>query len=290
MSGLKNKIPKPFKRLYHRARNEVLSSDRVFNMLYGDNLTVSDDEVILKFDTSSMIAKRWFYPRYNDGSMHEPVVSRALRNQLNSNSVFFDVGANVGFYTVLGSEICSEVHAFEMDPRLTGIISSHFDKREHTASDIHIVPAAVGNTGGDFVTFTPHQTGNPSTNAIDAEQSELPESPTFQIQTVALGDYIKKTGVQPDMLKIDVEGFELSVLKGISTELDDIHTLLIELHPTLLDQYGSNTNEVLQLIDDYGFNTKRFTDHRATMSPEESLEPITTDTVFTENGMILCTK
>lgn len=287
--GTKNHIPYPIKRLYYAVRNGVLSSSIVLDILYKDKLTVTDGDIKLKFDTSSTTAKRWFYPRYRDGSMHEPVVAEALQNVVDPNSVFFDIGANIGFYTVLGAKICSEIHSFEMDPRLASIVSGHLDL-QNTTAEVQIVPAPVGDKSGKFITFSPHQTNNLSTNAVNLQQPDPPIKSNFRLQTVALDDYIKRTQTQPDVLKIDVEGFELSVLEGLSETLEDVRALLIELHPELLGRYGSDTIEVLRLLDEHGFKTQRFTDHRVTTRPEDSLEPIDKDTQFRENGMVLCTK
>lgn len=290
MSGIKSRIPYPIKYLYRGIRSNFLSSDKVFDLFYGDNLTVTDGDLTLKFDTSSTASKRWFYPRYKDGSMHEPVVSRTLADLLTTNSTFFDVGAHVGFYSVLGSTICSEVHAFEMDPRLASTVAAHFDGRQQEPADVHIVPAPVSDTSGDFVMFTPHQADNLSTNSITTDQFFQQKPSRFQLQTVALDEYVEQTEVQPDVLKIDVEGFELSVLRGLSKTIDDVRALLIELHPDLLNRYDSDANEVLNLLDEYGFTNQRFTDHRATTKPEKSLELIDSDTPIRKNGMILCTR
>lgn len=290
MSKIKSQIPDPVKQLYHSVRSSIHSSDRLLDLLYDDTLVINTPEGSIEFDTSSMTAKRWFYPRYRDGSMHEPVVSQALIDVIDIDSVFFDVGANVGFYTVLGSNICSEVHAFEMDPRLASIVSTHFNQGLNEATEVYIVPSSVGEASGRFINFTPHQAENLSTNSIDVNYSGLESSSKFQIQTTSLDDYVNKSGVQPDVLKIDVEGFELSVLNGLAETIDNVQALLVEIHPDLLSQYGSNANEVLDLLDQYGFKTEQFTDHRSKTSPEDSLEPVNKRTSLQENGVVLCTR
>ena len=290
MNGVKSHVPDVVKRIYHGIYDGIHSSDRIFDLLYGDTLTINTGGECLEFNTSSMIAKRWFYPRYQDGSVHEPVVSQALIDVIDSDSTLFDIGANVGFYTVLGSNFCSEVHAFEMDPRLASIVSTHFDQGRNGSTDVHIVPSPVGETSGKFVTFTPHQPGNLSTNTVNTEQFSPQKNSDFQIQTISIDDYVAKSGVQPDVLKIDVEGFELSVLNGLTETVDDVQALLVEIHPNLLKRHGSSAGEVLDIISQYGFKIQHFTDHRANTSPEESLEPISKLTSIDENGVVLCTK
>ncbi|MFB6185877.1 MAG: hypothetical protein ABEI86_03295, partial [Halobacteriaceae archaeon] len=60
-------------------------------MIHKDELLINHEGLEFEYDTSSLIAKRWFFPRYRDGSLHEPVISRYLLNSMDSESVFFDI-------------------------------------------------------------------------------------------------------------------------------------------------------------------------------------------------------
>lgn len=293
MTDIRNHIHYQSSQVYRSVRRRVLAphSDRLFDLLYGDTLTVDQGNVTLEFDTSSLIAKRWFYPRYRDGSLHEPVVSKKFLNLIDSETVFFDVGANVGFYTVLASSVCTDIHAFEMDPRLASIISDHFSGQNGDSADIHVVPAAVGEKGGEIISFSPSQTENLSTNAVVSDMSTYEwQHSHFQLQTLALDEYVETTSTQPDVIKIDVEGFEQSVLEGLSSTVENVRTLIVEVHPDMLKDYGTDAASVLELLHDYGFSCQRFTDHRATGPPRKSLERIEDGANLTENGMLVCTK
>lgn len=293
MKKIKQILPGPFKKIYTSVGRRLLSpdSDRLFNLLYGDSLTIDNANLQLEFDTTSIIAKRWFYPRYRDGSLHEPVVSRKFLNSIKDETVFFDIGANIGYYTVLASHVCSDVHAFEMDPRLANIISDHFRGHNKDSSDVQVIPAAVGDKSGDIVSFSPSQGENLSTNAVvsNSDTSNLSHS-KFQMQTLAIDDYVEQTSIQPGVIKIDVEGFEFSVLKGLSNTVKNVSTLFVEVHPDLMKKYGTDVASVLDRLHTYGFSCQRFTDHRAVKKPNEALEPIDRETEISENGMLVCTK
>jgi len=96
--------------------------------------------------------------------------------------------------------------------------------------------------------------------------------------------------VQSDVIKIDVEGFERSVLEGLSSTVENVRALFVEVHPDMLKDYGTDAASVLELLHEYGLSCQRFTDHRATGPPRKSLERIEDGANLTENGMLVCTK
>ena len=121
----------------------------------------------MEFNTSSRLAKNWFYPRYGFGAPHEPALCDQLREHLNRDSVFFDVGANLGFFTVLAALLCpqGQVHAFEMDPRLLSELQKNLEINRISAK-VLVNACAVFSKTGELVRFRPHQKGNPSTNQL----------------------------------------------------------------------------------------------------------------------------
>jgi hypothetical protein len=85
-----------------------------------DWLTLTGGAEKVHFDTSTEIARDWFYPRYRNGRAHEEVVFDVLPDRLRSASCFFDVGENLGFYSAVVFRHCraGSVHSFEMAPDL----------------------------------------------------------------------------------------------------------------------------------------------------------------------------
>jgi FkbM family methyltransferase len=290
MSSWKESVPKPAKEVYWSIRKSVLNpeSDWLFDKQYGDALTIEHGDIQATYDTSSLIAKRWFYPRYRDGSLHEPVVTRALLEHLDPDSCFFDIGANVGFYTVLASHCCEHVHSFEMDPRLTNIIHSHLVQNSDRVANVRIILAAVSNTTGEYISFTPHIDGNLSTNSITTSQND--SGTQYSIPTLSIDEYVGEIDIRPDVLKVDVEGFEVAVLKGLSSSLSTVETMFLEVHPSLLNRYGHDVNDVFDRLSQYEFEIRRFTDHRENVEPTASLEPVSNPDVLDANSMLLCTK
>lgn len=286
---IREHIPQAVKDLWERVRSPQTGRWSRYRYFPHDELVMRYDGRRFRFDTTSVIAKRWFYPRYSDGSIHEPVVSRALAAHLSPESVFIDVGANVGYFTIFAATIANRghVHAFEVDPRLAAIIYSHFeDDANADTGRVRVVCSAVGDTDRTIVSFSPTQSNNLSTNTIQERHGlERFTSPTLTLDT-----YCESQGVSPDVIKIDVEGFESHVVDGSSSVIEDIDTMFVEMHPDNLSAYGRSVKELLSDLVDQGFTCRQFVDHRGTGAVDESLTPVFATEPPRENCMVLCTR
>lgn len=153
--------------------------------------------------------------------MFEPEVSGAIQEELDSGDTFYDVGANVGYHTLLGSKRCGStgtVVAFEPLPRNVEFIKCHL--RENGVGNTKVRPIAITGEKSSHRTFLKDspQTGKLDsegelqvvTNTIDSEREKLPP---------------------PDLMKVDVEGEELAVLCGAEECLKrDQPALVVETH------------------------------------------------------------
>jgi hypothetical protein len=102
--------------------------------------------------------------------------------------------------------------------------------------------------------------------------------------------YCAENNLTPDVLKIDVEGFESSVLNGDQDTVREAETLFLEVHPSLLDQYDNDLNAVINFVRDSGYEIRRFTDHHDDASVTESLVPVESPNKIGDNCMLYCTR
>jgi FkbM family methyltransferase len=128
-------------------------------------------------------------------------------NMVRPGSVVFDIGAHVGYYTLLAAELVGksgQVFAFEPAPRNLGYLRKHVQLNH--CQNVRILPVAVGaeSGAGFFEEGGDSSTGHLSSGAVG-----------LSIPVVALDDLIARHEIPyPDYLKIDVEGAELQVLFG----------------------------------------------------------------------------
>ncbi|MFG0274617.1 MAG: FkbM family methyltransferase [Phycisphaerales bacterium] len=134
-----------------------------------------------------------------------------FERSLSPGDVLFDIGANVGFYTVLGSSIVGPegaVYAFEPMPRNLEFLRTHVSL--NNLGNVQVIEAAVSDSAG---TATFDDTQHPS-------MGSLSESGALTVRTVRIDDLVASGELPPPtVMKIDVEGAEQLVLAGAAETL-----------------------------------------------------------------------
>lgn len=138
---------------------------------------------------------------------------RALARMAGSGAVVFDVGAHVGFYTLLASRLVGPggmVVAFEPSPRNLRFLEEHLE--QNGCENVRVFAAAVVETPGRVR----WRAGADSFGGSIAAHGEV------EVEALALDDLIARGGLPPpDLIKIDVEGAELAVLRGARATLQE---------------------------------------------------------------------
>lgn len=160
-----------------------------------------------------------------------------LLHFLRPNDLFFDVGANVGSYTLLASSVC-KTRCIAFEP-----VSSTFDilVRNIELNRInHLVQPENKGVGKEFGTLK-FTIDNDTTNRVIIGNEE--KKSTVAVPIVPLNSYYPAS--KPALIKIDVEGFETEVLNGATAILQDIalKAIIIELIGGG-SAYGYDENEI----------------------------------------------
>lgn len=244
---------------------------------FKDALTLECEGVSVTFDTTTSAAKQWFYPRYIDGSLHEPALTAYLLRSLDEETTFYDVGGNVGYFTVFGAARCEngQVHSFEPNSTYVDTIRRSLERNDLEAT---LVQKAVATVDGDEVEYVGG--AGPGSKPTPAQT----KMPAGWAETVTLDTYCR-SATTPEVVKIDVEGFEYHVLSGAKKLLrsDPPREIFVEVHPRKLREYGHNDEDVLRLLEQAGYDI-RVLPHRT-----ESLElrELGSGNV-TDNTMLIC--
>jgi FkbM family methyltransferase len=162
----------------------------------------------------------------------EPSVQEAMLRHLPRGGTFYDVGANLGFFALLGALMTGpegRVIAFEPAP-------DNVDAVRHNASinalhNVEVVEKAVAERTGEARLQV---VDDQSWSKLEAYGAHPGTEQVITVPIVALDDALARGELPPpDVIKIDVEGAELAVLEGMARTLAEHRPAIIcELHDT----------------------------------------------------------
>jgi FkbM family methyltransferase len=148
----------------------------------------------------------------------EPEQTASIARALSPGDVFFDVGANVGYYTLLASGRVGEqgrVVAFEPVVRNLAFLHRHLELNR--ARNVTVLPfACAGESGyGFFEAGDTVATGH----LAGSDRGGAPPAAATPVHLVTIDGMVRLLGLRPTVMKIDVEGAEHDVLRGASETL-----------------------------------------------------------------------
>jgi len=195
--------------------------------------------------------------RLRGESGYEPKVDAFLRAAVREGDTVWDVGANVGQFTEMFSEWVGpqgHVVAFEPAPGCFAALSD----RARDLPNVQILNVGLSDSEAQLPM---HLADDPegTTNTFLATRSDTPGVVEL---TVHAGDALRRDeGLPtPNVLKIDVEGFEPEVLRGLDSTLrePDCRMVLCEVHFALLESRGQKhaPEEIRRYLSERGFQTK----------------------------------
>jgi len=190
-------------------------------------------------------------PRIYDYEMtslqYEPEVKRVFRPK--QGEVIIDVGSCIGAYTIRPSRIVGKdglVVALEPDPENFKLLSMNI--RLNELSNVIALPAAAYENDGTHLLYI-KGVGEHSLHKAHVIKIHGKSNGEIKVSTITLDTLIKKLNLKRvDWAKIDVEGAELSVLKGASNALEIVRKLIVEV-------WNETANEVLSILQQRRYKT-----------------------------------
>jgi len=184
----------------------------------------------------------------------EPAVEQAFLELTHPGDVIFDIGANIGWYSLLAARrvgATGRVVAFEPDVGNAALIQQNAASNRLT--NVVVVPAAVSDQDG-WATFLDKGSlqGRLDKDDDDAQRERRASQDqkvkgAVPVPVLSLDGWIAQAGLpSPSLIKIDIEGGEIGALRGMQNTLRVTGpTLIIELHGT--------RDAVLDLLDGFDY-------------------------------------
>ena len=190
-------------------------------------------------------SKRWIVGSFNHGcwlGSYESAKQRKLIELVRPGMACWDVGANVGFYTLLFAELvggAGRVFAFEPVPSNVALLRRHVEMNNYR--NVRIFPCALSHFDGETA-FDP----GPTTSMGHVAPKGPMTVPCWRADTLFAAGEVEA----PDAIKIDIEGGEADFLRGARQAM--------EQHPVIfLATHGASINhECVALLMASGYEVR----------------------------------
>lgn len=182
----------------------------------------------------------------------EPRITALFRHVLQPGDAVVDVGANIGYFTSLASQLVGSsgrVIAVEASPTIRKRLQHNLDL--NVAANVTVLPYAAWNESG---TATLHiASGNRGGSSL-CEMSDREDAETVQLSR--LDDLIEPSLIpRIRLIKIDIEGAEYRALQGLSKILESNRDCVVvcEVDYLNIGRLGGHADDVFSLMKQYGY-------------------------------------
>ena len=222
---------------------------RIFSRINPGDVTITHHWTGDRLRLHSFRHKGYWY----HGFRRERSTMLSLVRLLGRGDVVIEVGGHIGYLTLHCARLVGEpgaVHVFEPGPNNLPYLHANVG----SIDNVVIVEEALGNTPGIAQLFVEDLTGQNNTMLAEAgeyrrnSRSAGVDARTYSVSVpvTTMDDYCADNGITPNLLKIDVESFELEVLEGAKATLAGSR-------PIVLVEIARREDEVLALMTSLGY-------------------------------------
>jgi FkbM family methyltransferase len=204
-----------------------------------------------KYINKTCVEFRYKEPRQSNTTVVNSLEFPSFPGCLDAGDVFYDIGAHRGIYTCFAAKAESETSIIAIEPGpAIGILNDNIDR--NNLSNVNSFQLAFGKTSHSI--NIPSSSGGMMVNIANGAEHGV------KIPVLPGDEFVRLQPVPcPTIAKIDVEGAEKKVIRGMEESLKkpSCRLVLLELHyPNNKDMpsttmYGDQPNEVLELLQSY---------------------------------------
>ena len=216
-------------------------------MDYSSNSLIFLRKILRKIGLSKILAKFMY------GTSYEEKVNKTIKNTVMQGDIIWDIGANIGVYTLIFSELTGKkgkVYSFEPHP-------DTFVKLKTLSTKDNIEFLNLGLSNEKKQMLFSNKANNELNSIVD--ESYNGEKISTNIETADNIIKMKFANI-PNYIKIDVEGYELFVLQGMNLLLKNsiLRNLMIEVHHSVMDELNitDGPKQISTILKDNNFKVQ----------------------------------
>ncbi len=220
---------------------------------------------------------------------YEPFQTRLLQQRIRTGSVVLDIGALIGYYTLLFAKAAGptgRVYAFEPEPHNYALLGRNVEINGY--QNVTLVNRAVTDRTGSVRLFISEENSGDHRSYASSDDRE-----SIEIQSVALDDYFRHLDIAIDVVKMDIQGGEYHALTGMQSLLSRSPsvTLATEFWPHGLSAAGIDPVGYLSLLFESGFLTYEIDETKKALRYLELSHATDRDRLARSGSMnLLCSK
>ncbi len=230
--------------------------DNLFGLLKPKSVTVMDHKMWLDDRDTLELGTHGIY---------EPTETELLQRELKSGETFVDIGANIGYYTLIAARIVGpkgRVFAFEPDPTNFALLQRNVQENGYT--NVTLINKAMSNKAQTLKLYL-SKTNRGDHRVYDSKDGR----PSVSIQAVSLDGFFKKLDRKVHFIKMDIQGAEARALDGMKGLLHANRSLKLvtEFSPGSLRLCGSDPQKYLKTLEKLGFKLSEISEENKSVRP-----------------------
>lgn len=198
-----------------------------------------------------------------EGEDHDPDVKRLINEELKNGGVYIDIGANIGYFSLLAAaKSGTEVMAFEPSIRERNRLYDNI--KLNAFNNVTVFPYALSDQQ-QTLKLGIARDWNPGLNSfivnLGTEQVDALEVKCYDFDSLFTDTVVARIR----LIKIDVEGYEMTVLKGMKNSMSKLGNakFVLEINSKFLVKANSSVDEIYSFFSSYGFAAEKGKSERA---------------------------
>ena len=177
---------------------------------------------------------------------YEPFESKLFQESLRDNSILFDIGANIGYYTILASRKINTGRICSFEPNRANHLILEMNILKNKISCAQAYRLAVGSIRGKANLYL--STENQGDHQLYFSDTRATE----EVDTIPIDEFSNESGLIPDVVKIDTQGYDYFVISGMKDLIARTapFTLFTEFWNHGNIQAGVDSREYFQYLQD----------------------------------------
>ncbi len=186
----------------------------------------------------------------------EPFETEIMKKFFKKNTVFIDIGAHIGYYTLLCASIAKEGKVFSFEPEKENFDILKENILENNFKNVIPSDFAISNREGSASLYLSNEDNTGDNRFFANDFREIPEKRRVsKVKCISLDKFLATYKITPDVIKMDIQGAELLALKGMEKTLKQATkvALFTEFWPRGILANGGSPSDFLNLLSQYGF-------------------------------------